>query len=181
MSSIFKLSALASFSLLSIITTSYALPSGCVSVSGYSPTTGVKCDSENLPSGCTATTIFSPVTGVRCSATTVIAPSNTEVVVSDVGVCTTLPSTLSYGMTDQDTNGNVTKLQTFLKDFGYLSSSITTTGSFGVNTRNAVKTLQRDVLNNIPISDINANIVTSLSDRQTLSSSSNNRSFLKRS
>lgn len=48
-----------------------SLPAGCTSTVGYSPTTGVKCDSlvggTTLPAGCTSTVGFSPLTGLSCS------------------------------------------------------------------------------------------------------------------
>jgi peptidoglycan hydrolase-like protein with peptidoglycan-binding domain len=77
-------------------------------------------------------------------------------------------SRLSYGMNDGQTQGEVTKLQTFLKESGYLSKSIRTTGSFGPATRSAVKALQRDVLSDVSVEDIDSNIITSLSERQAL-------------
>ena len=49
------------------------LPAGCTSTAGYSPTTGVKCDSGSttttLPAGCTSTVGFSATTGLPCSGT----------------------------------------------------------------------------------------------------------------
>ena len=47
------------------------LPEGCTSTQGFSPTTGVKCDTSfnpNLPEGCTSTQGFSPTTGVKCDS-----------------------------------------------------------------------------------------------------------------
>lgn len=48
-------------------------PAGCTSAAGYSPTTGVKCDSApstGLPAGCTSTTGYSTTTGKPCNSTT---------------------------------------------------------------------------------------------------------------
>jgi len=50
-----------------------ALPQGCYSTVGYSPTTGVKCDSlininSSLPAGCTSTRGYSPLTGIKCDS-----------------------------------------------------------------------------------------------------------------
>lgn len=44
------------------------LPAGCTSTSGYSATTGVKCDSAaaGLPAGCTSTSGYSVTTGTKC-------------------------------------------------------------------------------------------------------------------
>lgn len=47
-------------------------PAGCTSASGYSSTTGVKCDtgaSSGLPAGCTSTAGYSPTTGAKCDGT----------------------------------------------------------------------------------------------------------------
>src|SRR3989344_4156870 len=46
------------------------LPLGCTSTVGYSPLTGVRCDSSitNLPAGCTSTVGYSPTTGVKCDS-----------------------------------------------------------------------------------------------------------------
>ena len=48
------------------------LPPGCTSTSGYSPTTGEKCDrysgDGSLPPGCTSTEGYSPITGERCDS-----------------------------------------------------------------------------------------------------------------
>jgi hypothetical protein len=44
-------------------------PAGCTSASGYSSTTGVKCDtgtSMGLPAGCSSTAGYSPLTGAKC-------------------------------------------------------------------------------------------------------------------
>jgi|GEM_PF-1174067 len=44
-------------------------PAGCTSAAGYSPTTGVKCDtapSSGLPAGCTSTSGYSSTTGKKC-------------------------------------------------------------------------------------------------------------------
>ncbi|KKR62580.1 MAG: hypothetical protein UU01_C0005G0019 [Parcubacteria group bacterium GW2011_GWA2_40_37] len=49
------------------------LPEGCTSTFGYSPTTGIKCDNgiyTSLPVGCTSTVGYSPVTGERCDSLT---------------------------------------------------------------------------------------------------------------
>src|SRR3990167_8112463 len=45
-------------------------PAGCSSASGYSSTTGVKCDSvqaNTFPAGCTSASVYSPTTGASCS------------------------------------------------------------------------------------------------------------------
>ena len=46
-------------------------PQGCASASGYSPTTGIKCDSvvdASLPPGCQPGFNFSSTTGQRCGS-----------------------------------------------------------------------------------------------------------------
>lgn len=48
-------------------------PAGCTSASGYSSTTGVKCDSApstGLPAGCTSTAGYSSTTGTKCDSST---------------------------------------------------------------------------------------------------------------
>lgn len=57
------------------------LPVGCTSTLGYSPTTGVKCDTvtnTNFPPGCTSTSGFSTTTGLPCSGTTSFPPGCTS-------------------------------------------------------------------------------------------------------
>src|SRR3990167_4000720 len=45
-------------------------PAGCTSTSGYSTTTGTKCDSggSTLPAGCTSTSGYSTTTGTKCDS-----------------------------------------------------------------------------------------------------------------
>jgi hypothetical protein len=48
-------------------------PAGCTSASGYSSTTGAKCDtgtSAGLPAGCSTTAGYSPLTGAKCDSST---------------------------------------------------------------------------------------------------------------
>src|SRR3989344_8070046 len=48
-------------------------PAGCTSATGYSATTGVKCDtgvSSGLPAGCSTTSGYSPTTGAKCDGST---------------------------------------------------------------------------------------------------------------
>jgi peptidoglycan hydrolase-like protein with peptidoglycan-binding domain len=52
-------------------------PAGCQSASGYSITTGMKCDSSNantFPAGCTSASGYSQTTGMKCDASS--SPSN---------------------------------------------------------------------------------------------------------
>src|SRR3989344_3250619 len=54
-------------------------PAGCTSATGYSATTGVKCDtgvSSGLPAGCSSTSGYSPLTGVKCDGA-VLTPTQT--------------------------------------------------------------------------------------------------------
>lgn len=66
-----------------------SLPVGCTTSTGYSPTTGVRCDtvlqSSNtnvfLPVGCTSTTAYSPTTGQKCVSgfyTQPVEPKNSD-------------------------------------------------------------------------------------------------------
>ena len=63
--------------------TSMMYPAGCTSTSGYSPTTGTKCDSgtmtTTLPAGCTSTSGFSTTTGVSCSTGAVVGATGTGI------------------------------------------------------------------------------------------------------
>lgn len=63
---------------------SSTLPAGCTNTTGYSPTTGVKCDSvtsgntttTTYPTGCTSAVGYSPITGLSCSGTTTTNNNN---------------------------------------------------------------------------------------------------------
>lgn len=79
------------------------LPAGCTSTSGYSPTTGTKCDSAGtttLPAGCTSSSGFSTTTGQSCSGGTVVTPATgTGISVSlatDNPAAATLPDGSAY-------------------------------------------------------------------------------------
>jgi peptidoglycan hydrolase-like protein with peptidoglycan-binding domain len=80
--------------------------------------------------------------------------------------CIQIKNTLSYGKRDAQVNGEVTDLQLFLKDNGYLKGL--TSGSFGVNTRNAVKVFQKETISNVDENSIDKSIVMSATDRHTL-------------
>lgn len=56
--------------------------------------------------------------------------------------CLLITSTLRVGSRDSATGGQVTKLQQFLKEKGYLS--LPSTGYFGVLTKNAVQSFQKE-------------------------------------
>jgi peptidoglycan hydrolase-like protein with peptidoglycan-binding domain len=56
--------------------------------------------------------------------------------------CLVLTHDLSYGSRDRGTDGEVTELQAFLRDEGYLSAS--PTGFYGASTMRAVASFQRD-------------------------------------
>lgn len=66
--------------------------------------------------------------------------------VQDTSSCIAISHNLSFRSTDRSTDGDVTRLQTFLHDKGYLKNNAS--GSFGLNTFQAVKTYQK--ANNIP-------------------------------
>ncbi len=64
------------------------LPLGCSSTSGYSPLTGIKCDtviSSNLPLGCTSTSGYSPLTGIKCDSGTTTSTTPSITVLSPNG------------------------------------------------------------------------------------------------
>lgn len=85
---------------------------------------------------------------------------------SNGGACVSLQSNLAYGSRDTQANGDVTKLQTFLYNNGYLT--VNPTGFFGVNTRNAVKAFQSAALTGVQANNIDSSIITSASDRLEL-------------
>lgn len=62
------------------------LPAGCTSTSGFSTTTGQRCDSGvsvTLPAGCTSTAGFSPITGERCDGGVVVTGDYTVMLASN--------------------------------------------------------------------------------------------------
>lgn len=81
--------------------------------------------------------------------------------------CFSLQNNLSYRSRDTQENEDVTKLQTFLYDNGYLK--VKPTGFFGVNTRNAVKNFQIARLNDVQANNIDSSIIALESDRLELS------------
>ncbi len=83
--------------------------------------------------------------------------------------CVELTKTMSYGARDATTNGEVSELQAFLKEKGYLKG--VTTGSFGSMTRTAVKSLQAEILPEVDIADISETMVPSLDNRTILANS----------
>ncbi len=93
------------------------LPEGCTSTQGFSPTTGVKCDTSfnpNLPEGCTSTQGFSPTTGVKCD-------SNDTPTIPTYPRCDRLVNTdLRIG----SRGAEVLALQQALKDEGLLSGKV---------------------------------------------------------
>lgn len=83
-----------------------------------------------------------------------------------VGPCLVLKNNLIYGDRDSQTNGEVTQLQTFLHDNGYLT--VNPTGFFGVNTKSAVRVFQIATFKGVKADGIDNSIVSSSSDRQAL-------------
>lgn len=80
--------------------------------------------------------------------------------------CMVLQNNLSYGKRDSQVHGEVSELQAFLKELGLLKGN--TSGSFGVNTRNAVKAFQRQVLANVNEDQIDTTLVPNKEDRKIL-------------
>jgi peptidoglycan hydrolase-like protein with peptidoglycan-binding domain len=78
--------------------------------------------------------------------------------------CVNLKYSLSYGTKGTE----VTKLQTFLKDKGYLPGSVTVTGTFGESTRNALRIFQLAKLNEVNVANIDKTLVPSATMRQSL-------------
>ncbi len=85
----------------------------------------------------------------------------TNTPVSSIG-CINISSNLSYGAKNED----VTKLQTFLKDQGYLSIGVT--GKFGNKTRSALKVFQSTKLSEVNPADIDTTLVPSADERNSL-------------
>lgn len=83
--------------------------------------------------------------------------------------CLNLQYNLSFGKRDAQTKGEVTKLQTFLHDNGYLTAN--PTGYFGLQTKNAVRALQVKALIGVQANNIDSSLITSAADRQELASS----------
>lgn len=81
-----------------------------------------------------------------------------------VAGCVNLKYSLSYGTKGTE----VTKLQTFLKDKGYLPGSVTVTGTFGESTRNALRIFQLAKLNEVNVANIDKTLVPSATMRQSL-------------
>lgn len=126
--------------------------------------------SSALVDVCSSGQLFNVMTGTPCPGVGTIG-SIMHPSAEDTSSCLEIQSTkLLYGMNDAQTEGEISKLQAFLKDNGYLSPSIATTGSFGLKTKDAVKALQRDVLNGVLATDIDSAKITSAEDRQTLAS-----------
>ena len=82
------------------------------------------------------------------------------------GTCINLENNLTYGKRDSNTNGEITKLQTFLHNNNYLTSS--PTGFFGLQTKTAVKAFQSKILSGVQADNIDNTMVTASSDRQEL-------------
>jgi len=71
----------------------------------------------------------------------VLAEETDTVDISDTSSCTVLTKGMSLGSRDSRTNGEVTDLQAFLQQRGYLA--VDPTGYFGLMTSRAVQTFQK--------------------------------------
>ena len=88
-------------------------PPGCTSASGYSSTTGEKCDSApstGLPPGCTSTSGYSPTTGKKCDS-----GASTD----DGGSLAGTAGTVTYTQLSQYTNEKVGAGVTDVKVAGF--------------------------------------------------------------
>lgn len=61
---------------------------------------------------------------------------------STESMCTNMKSRMLYGKSDEDTFGEVSQLQYFLKENGYFNAKVT--GYFGSITMDAIKEFQKD-------------------------------------
>ncbi|MBI3888900.1 peptidoglycan-binding protein [Candidatus Nomurabacteria bacterium] len=134
------------------VTNPNALPTGCVSTTGFSQTTGQSCNTTTttttttntyVPVDCTGAA-FSVSTGVACPANTITTTPVTTVTVPDDTINTPTTST-AFKFTKAIKLGSkgaeVTQLQKKLKTLGYFNT--TATGTFGPITEKAVKAFQK--------------------------------------
>lgn len=106
-------------------------------------------------------------------ACSIVTPRVLALEGGDSSSCLHLSNNLSYGKLDSQVNGEVSLLQTFLKEHNdstgapYLSGK--TSGSFGINTKNAVKKFQRETLHNVIEASIDTTLIPDQEDRQIYS------------
>jgi len=117
-------------------------PAGCASASGYSSTTGAKCDGTvaggNYPAGCTSTTGYSPTTGAKCDGSdSPSTPSTPGVLgsgdgdISNINEVSSADSSLAEGETDElfafefDVEGNISvnRVDFYIEETGSGSSN----------------------------------------------------------
>lgn len=83
----------------------------------------------------------------------------------DTAGCLIFSKNLSYGAK----GANVNKLQTFLKDQGYLSGSVT--GTYGSSTRSAIRSFQVTKLSEVTATDISKTLVPNAATRKSIANS----------
>ncbi|MFZ3011691.1 MAG: peptidoglycan-binding domain-containing protein [Minisyncoccia bacterium] len=115
-------------------------PAGCTSASGYSATTGVKCDtgaSAGLPAGCSSTVGYSQTTGVKCDgsqggsssgplsggAGDVTITSTTSDVEDTVKEDDTEVKVLGFQVEAEDSDVEINNVKVLLKNTGFGPSS----------------------------------------------------------
>lgn len=90
-------------------------PAGCTSTAGYSPTTGMKCDSTTTttyPAGCTSAVGYSTTTGAKCDGTTTTTTTTDSTLAGTAG-------TVTYTQLSQYTNEKVGAGVTDVKVAGF--------------------------------------------------------------
>lgn len=122
------------------------LPAGCLSVGGYSQTTGVPCSTTSvttvnstLPVGCTSTTSFSSITGQSCNYNV----NNTTVDNSNSSYTAPINSVFKFTKAIKlgSTGTEVMELQKKLKTLGFYKGKIDE--GFGAILEKAVKAFQK--------------------------------------
>ncbi|MCF7843454.1 peptidoglycan-binding protein [Candidatus Gracilibacteria bacterium] len=145
-------------SLFIIPAVSFALPSGCSSVTGYSPLTGIKCDSDSsvssMPAGCTGSSAFSYLTGERCPISDVTYSASSSLMYdveqsTSLSACVVIGTPISYITRRSNNTKDVIALQEFLNSTvspstGRVYLEDQPNGNYYNNSRAAIIQFQKD-------------------------------------
>lgn len=82
--------------------------------------------------------------------------------------CLILRTNLKYGMDDKQMQGDISGMQSLLREMGFLSKSIKGIGYFGYNTIKAVKNFQNLRLTNVDENSIDTSIIPNKEERHSL-------------
>ena len=82
--------------------------------------------------------------------------------------CLILRNNLKYGMDDKQMQGDISGMQSLLREMGFLSKSIKGIGYFGYNTIKAVKNFQNLRLTNVDENSIDTSIIPNKEERHSL-------------